>query len=55
MRISRYGEAKGGEMKLEADESFFRYRVHNNPPQKAMKTPRFLQCMFCEKCYKLNG
>ncbi|MCW4010314.1 MAG: hypothetical protein NWF05_06805 [Candidatus Bathyarchaeota archaeon] len=25
MTISRYGEAEGGEIKLEADESFFRY------------------------------
>jgi hypothetical protein len=25
MRKSRYGEAEGGEIKLEADESFFRY------------------------------
>jgi hypothetical protein len=28
MRISRYDEAEGGEIKLEACEDFFRYRVH---------------------------
>ena len=28
MKISRYDEAKGGEIKLEACEYFFRYWVH---------------------------